>query len=105
MHFYYSVIRQCFKVRDIDSSHLLAGDRVKPLSHFGERALSQLPPDQIIPNSFRVVKVSQDISWTTAAQRRRRGVFCAYGGRSFRPKNPLAVHPHVCPSIGHPCAC
>lgn len=44
-----------------ESSHLLAGDRMKPLSHFGERPLSQLPPDQIIPNSFRVVKVSEDV--------------------------------------------
>lgn len=47
-------------------THLLASQRVETLSNFGERSLSELPPDQIVPDPFGVVKVLEDVRCGTA---------------------------------------
>lgn len=41
-------------------AHLFPSQRVETLSNFGERSFSKLPPDQIVPDTFGVVKVLED---------------------------------------------
>lgn len=43
------------------SAYLFTRQRMETFSNFGERALSQFPPDQIVSDPFGVIKVLEDV--------------------------------------------
>lgn len=71
---------------------------METFSNFGERALSQFPPDQIVPDPFGVVKVLEGVG-SGATERHREGPLVpgAVGG----PTLVAAVYHHVAVNNGH----
>lgn len=74
---------------------------METLSNFGERALAQLPADQVVAHPLGVVEVLEDVSGGAAQGHRHGGLGAAATARAL----PLlcavaAVHDHVA-TVGH----
>lgn len=80
------------------SAYLLAGQRVETFSNFGEGALSQFPPDQIVSDPFGVIKVLEDVG-CGATKRHREGTLVPGAARG--PTLVAAVYHHVAVNDGH----
>ena len=81
------------------AAHLLSGQRVQSLADLGERALSQLPPDQVVADPLGVVKVPHGVGGG-AAEGHRDDVLAPGGRGGLALVQPVAVHHHVA-AVGH----
>ena len=85
-----------------NSAHLLSRQRVESLTNFGERALSQLPPDQVVADPLGVVKVPYGVGGGTSERHRDDVLSTPGGGRGGLPLvQPVAVHHHVAVRYWH----
>lgn len=71
---------------------------METFSNFGERAFSQFPPDQVVPDPFGVIKVLEDVG-CGAAERHREGALVL--GAVWGSTLLAAVHHHVAVNNRH----
>lgn len=71
---------------------------METFSNFGERALPQFPPDQIVSDPFGVIKVLEDVG-CGATERHREGTLVP--GAVWGPTLVAAVRHHVAVNNGH----